>query len=126
MRGNVLDLAVGVVLGGAFSSIITSLVNDIIMPLLSIILGRINIANLKLSIPVPGSADIVLTYGAFLQSVLNFIAIALSLFFFIKFVNNAKDMLHPKEEVEEEIVEPTKSEELLAEIRDLLKKQNEA
>jgi large conductance mechanosensitive channel len=126
MRGNVLDLAVGVVLGGAFSSIITSLVNDIIMPLLSIILGRINIANLKLTIPVPGSADIVLTYGAFLQSVLNFIAIALSLFFFIKFVNNAKDMLHPKEEVEEEIVEPTKSEELLAEIRDLLKKQNEA
>lgn len=125
-KGNVLDMAVGVVLGGAFSAIIASLVKDIIMPLLSIILGRINIANLRFTIPgLFGSSPIVLTYGAFLQSVLNFLAIALALFLCIKFVNRAKDRLHPKKESAETktAAELTKSEILLTEIRDLLKEQ---
>ncbi len=126
MRGNVLDLAVGVVLGGAFSAIITSLVDDIIMPLLSIILGRINIADLKVTIPgFSGSSAIVLTYGSFLQAVINFIAIAFALFIFIRFINNARERLHPKDEkAEEEMEEPTKSEVLLTEIRDLIKERS--
>lgn len=99
-RGNVLDMAVGVVLGGAFSAIIASLVKDIIMPFLSILLGRINIANLRFTIPgLFGSSAIVLTYGAFLQSVLNFFAIAFALFLCIKFVNRAKEKLSPKKEL---------------------------
>lgn len=127
MKGNVLDMAVGVVLGGAFSAIIASLVKDIIMPLLSMILGRINIANLQFTIPgLFGSSAIVLTYGAFLQSVINFLAIALALFLFIKGINTAKEKLRHKEEAEkaEEKIELTQSELLLTEIRDLLKDQN--
>ena len=126
MKGNVLDMAVGVVLGGAFSAIITSLVKDILMPLLSIVIGRINISNLQFTIPgLFGSPDIVLTYGAFLQSVINFLSIALALFICLKFLNRAKDRLHKNEAVEEE-KEPelSKSEELLAEIRDLLKSRD--
>ncbi len=126
MKGNVLDMAVGVVLGGAFSAIIASLVKDIIMPLLSIILGRVNIANLQLTIPgLFGSSAIVLTYGAFLQSVINFLSIALALFVCIKGINKAKDKLNHKKEIEEaeEKIELTKSEALLSEIRDLLKSQ---
>lgn len=127
MKGNVLDMAVGVVLGGAFSTIIASLVKDIIMPLLSIILGRINIANLQFTIPgLLGSSAIVLTYGAFLQAVINFFAIAFALFVCIKGINKAKDKLNRKKEIEEEAekIEPTKSEVLLTEIRDLLKDQS--
>jgi large conductance mechanosensitive channel len=126
MKGNVLDMAVGVVLGGAFSAIITSLVKDILMPLLSIVIGRINISNLQFTIPgLFGSPDIVLTYGAFLQSVINFLSIALALFICLKFLNRAKDRLHKSEAVEKE-KEPelSKSEELLAEIRDLLKSRD--
>lgn len=126
-RGNVLDMAVGVVLGGAFSAIIASLVKDIIMPFLSILLGRINIANLRFTIPgLFGSSAIVLTYGAFLQSVLNFFAIAFALFLCIKFVNRAKEKLSPQKRAApaEEKAELTQSEILLTEIRDLLKSQN--
>ena len=126
-KGNVLDMAVGVVLGGAFSAIIASLVKDILMPILSIILGRINIANLRLVIPgVLGSLPITLTYGAFLQAVINFFAIALALFLCVKFINKAKDRLHFKKEAAEaeEKIELTQSEALLTEIRDLLKKQD--
>ena len=127
MKGNVLDMAIGVVLGGAFSTIVASLVKDIIMPLLSMILGRINIANLQLAIPgLFGSSAIVLTYGAFLQSVINFLAIAFALFLCIKGINKAKNKLNHKREMEEEAekIEPTKSEVLLTEIRDLLRNQD--
>ena len=87
---------------------------------------RINISNLQFTIPgLFGSPDIVLTYGAFLQSVINFLSIALALFICLKFLNRAKDRLHKNEAVEEE-KEPelSKSEELLAEIRDLLKSRD--
>ena len=123
MRGNVLDLAVGVVLGGAFNSIISSFVKDIIMPLLSIILGRINVAGLSLTIPgLFGSADIVLTYGLFVQAVINFFVIALAVFICIKFINRMKDRFKGSESGagSEEKAALSKSEELLTEIRDLL------
>lgn len=127
MKGNVLDMAIGVVLGGAFSAIVTSLVKDIIMPLLSIILGRINIANLRFTIPgLFGSSDIVLTYGSFLQTVINFLAIAFALFVCVKGINKTKDTLNHKKKIEEEAakIELSKSELLLTEIRDLLKNQS--
>lgn len=111
MKGNVLDLAVAVVIGAAFGKIITSLVDDIITPLLGIVLGGINFSGLSIRV---GSANIM--YGSFIQQVIDFLIIAFCIFVLIKFVNNFKK---PKEELKEE----KKSEEieLLKEIRDLLK-----
>ena len=112
-RGNVLDLAVGVVIGGAFSSIVTSLVNDIIMPLVGIIIGGINFKGLVLKV-----ADAEILYGSFIQNVINFLIIAACIFTFIKIINKFN---RKKEEPKE--VKPVKSSDiiLLEEIRDLLK-----
>ena len=123
MKGNVIDLAVGVIIGGAFNAIISSLVKDIIMPLLSIILGRVNIADLKCTIPgLWGSQDITLTYGLFLQAVINFLIIAFSIFLMIKLLNKMHDKLSKdKEEKKPEPAAPSNTEVLLSEIRDLLK-----
>ena len=112
-KGNVLDLAVGVVIGGAFSSIVTSLVNDIIMPLVGIIIGGINFKGLVLKV-----ADAEILYGSFIQNVINFLIIAACIFTFIKIINKFN---RKKEEPKE--VKPVKSADiiLLEEIRDLLK-----
>ena len=112
-KGNVLDLAVGVVIGGAFSSIVTSLVNDIIMPLVGIIIGGINFKGLVLKV-----ADAEILYGSFIQNVINFLIIAACIFSFIKIINKFN---RKKEEPKE--VKPVKSADiiLLEEIRDLLK-----
>lgn len=113
-RGNVVDLAVAVVIGGAFSSIVNSLVNDMIMPLIGVIIGGINFRGLTLRV---GNATIL--YGSFLQNVINFLIIAFAIFMLVKFINK---FFKKKEEVKEEV--PVKSDEviLLEEIRDLLKK----
>jgi large conductance mechanosensitive channel len=125
MKGNVIDLAVGVIIGSAFNAIISSLVKDIIMPLLSMILGRINIADLKFVIPgLLGSADITLTYGLFLQAVINFVIIALSIFITIKVLNRMQRKLSKKSTPAEETAAPTSTEMLLTEIRDLLKESH--
>ena len=116
-KGNVVDLAVGVVIGGAFGKIVTSLVNDVIMPLIGILLGGVDFKGL--SYPV-GKAT--LKYGAFIQTVFDFFIIAFSIFMFIKLFN--KLTFKKEEEKVEEIPEPTKEEVLLSEIRDLLKQQN--
>ncbi len=117
VKGNAVDLAIGVIIGSAFSAIVTSLVKDILMPLLSIVIGHINIAGLKFTIPgFLGSPSIVLSYGVFLQAVLNFFIIALCIFFMIKGLNH----LHQKEEKKEE-AKPDPSLAVLTEIRDLLK-----
>ena len=124
MKGNVIDLAVGVIIGGAFNAIISSLVKDIIMPLLGIIQGRINIADLKFVIHgLLGSADIILSYGVFLQAVINFVIIALSIFLMVKMMNKMHEKWSKKDASAqvEEVAIATKSEELLVEIRDLLK-----
>ena len=118
LKGNVLDMAVGVIIGGAFSTIVKSLVDDIIMPLLGMILGRINIASLALTIPNPlGGKAVSLAYGAFLQNVLNFFFIALAVFCIVKAANtvNKKSEEKPKDP------KPTKEEILLTEIRDALR-----
>ena len=116
-KGNVLDLAIGVIIGGAFSSIVTSLVNNIFTPLFGIVLGGLNFS--KLSIKV-GDAEIL--YGAFIQSVVDFLLVALCLFIFIKIINKARSFSKKKKE-EEVVAEETPADiKLLEEIRDLLKK----
>lgn len=119
LKGNVIDLAVGVIIGGAFGKIVSSVVDDIIMPLLGIILGRIDLTSLKLVIkPAAGDvAELSLKYGQFLQSVIDFLIIALSIFFIMKVLLSFKK----KEEEKPKKPEPSKEELLLTEIRDLLK-----
>ena len=116
-KGNVIDLAVGVVIGGAFGKIVTSLVDNIIMPLVGLICGGINFASLHVKVK-----DAVIYYGIFIQNVVDFLIVAFCIFIVIKFINK----LNKKKAKEEEKVEaPKKSDEvlLLEEIRDLLKKR---
>ena len=99
MRGNVLDLAVGVIVGGAFTAIVNSLVNDIFMPVLSLITGGFDIAGMSVSFGVGDNAA-TLNYGAFLSAVINFLLIALVIFCIIKAMNTAKDKMLKKQEEE--------------------------
>ncbi|MGN4423996.1 large conductance mechanosensitive channel protein MscL [Bacillus cereus group sp. MYBK30-1] len=116
-KGNVVDLAVGVVIGAAFGKIVSSLVKDIITPLLGMIMGGVDFTDLKLTF---GKSSIM--YGNFIQTIFDFLIIAASIFVFIKVFNTLTSK--KEEEKEEEIPEPTKEEALLGEIRDLLKQQN--
>ena len=117
-RGNVIDLAVGVIVGGAFGKIVSSLVNDILMPLIGICLGGLDFGGLTLKI---GSASI--NYGMFIQNIVDFLIIAFCIFVFIKLINKIARHEDKKEKEEEN----KKSEEviLLEEIRDLLKKEKD-
>lgn len=117
MRGNVMDLAVGVIIGGAFSSITNSLINDIIMPLIGIFVSEASFADLSFNI---GQA--VITYGNFIQAVINFVILAFVVFCMIKAVNKVSGK---KEEPAPPPPppEPSNEEKLLMEIRDLLKKK---
>ena len=117
-KGNVLDLAVGVVMGSAFSGIVTSLVNDIIMPFVGLLIGGIDFSGMKATV---GKASIM--YGNFIQNIVNFLIIALSIFMFIKFINRISKKVKKEEEKEaEQKVDPQTK--LLEEIRDELKKSN--
>ena len=98
-RGNVMDMAVGVIIGGAFTAIVNSLVNDIFMPLLSLITGGFDIAGMSVSFGVGDNAA-TLNYGAFLSAVINFLLIALVIFCIIKAMNTAKDKMLKKQEEE--------------------------
>ena len=121
-KGNVIDLAVGVIIGGAFGKIVSSLVNDILMPIIGAIIGGIDFSNLSITI---GKAKI--TYGIFIQNVIDFLIIAFCIFIFIRAINKLTDMTHKfekgkkkdKEEEKEEIQETELS--ILKEIRDELK-----
>lgn len=115
MRGNVLDLAVAVIIGAAFGAIITSLVNDIIMPLIGILMGGVDFSGLAVQV---GSATV--TYGNFIQAIINFLIIALALFLVIK---GANSVMRKKAEAPVPPA-PTAEEKLLTEIRDLLAVQN--
>ena len=129
MKGNVMDMAIGVVIGGAFGKIVTSLVGDIIMPILGTLTAGADFTSLKLvlspavvengQVITPESA---IAYGAFLQNVLDFFIIAFSIFLCIKLINKAHDRL-VKKNAEEEAPAPAgpTTEELLTEIRDYLK-----
>ena len=111
-RGNVLDLAVGVIVGGAFSSIVTSLVNNIFTPIIGLIVGGVDFSSLSITF-----RDTKIMYGAFIQSVIDFLIVAFCLFIVVKAVNK---VTHKREE---KTAKPTKSDELktLEEIRDILK-----
>ena len=118
-KGNVVDLAVGVIIGGAFGKIVTSLVDDIIMPVIGIILGKVNFTTLKLVIaPAEGDkAEVAILYGNFIQNIVNFLIMAFAIFLMVKAINK---MRKPAATVEAP-AEPTKEEVLLSEIRDILK-----
>lgn len=120
-RGNVIDLAVGVIMGGAFGKIVTSLVNDLIMPLVGAIFGGINFTNLSITIK-----DSKIMYGNFIQNVVDFLIVAVCIFIMVKLVNKLNNIHKKKEEVKEEKKEEIKKNDevlLLEEIRDLLKKE---
>lgn len=120
LKGNVIDLAVGVVIGGAFGKIVASLVNDLLMPVLGMILGDVNFSELKYIIePAAGDVpELAIRYGAFMQSLLDFVIIAFSIFFVIRMINR---MMIKKAVEEAAPAAPSNQEVLLTEIRDLLK-----
>lgn len=132
-KGNVIDMAVGVVIGSAFSKIVTSVVNDLIMPVFGAVTAGADFTSLKivLSQAVLNEAgevvtpEAAITYGNLIQNVVDFLLIALSLFIFVSFINKAKERMAKKEEVAPapEAPKGPTQEELLAEIRDLLKNQ---
>ena len=122
MRGNVLDMAVGVVIGGAFGKITTSLVNDIIMPLISMLTGGIDFSSWKwvLKAAEGDAAEVAVNFGSFVAVVLDFIIIAFAVFCMVKAINKFHKK---KEEAPAAPPEPSAEEKLLTEIRDLLKEK---
>lgn len=129
MRGNVVDLAVGVIIGGAFGKIVASLVADVIMPPIGLLVGGVNFTDLKLEMKpaevIDGveKAAVTLNYGSFLQVTFDFIIVAFAIFMFIKLINkmNRKKVEAPAAPAPPPA--PTKEEVLLAEIRDILKEK---
>jgi large conductance mechanosensitive channel len=115
-RGNVVDLAVAVIIGGAFGAIITSLVNDIIMPLVGVLLGGIDFAGLWVQV-----GDATVMYGSFIQATVNFLIIAFVLFLVLRGYNR---MQKKEEEAPAPPPQPSPEEKLLAEIRDLLRERS--
>jgi large conductance mechanosensitive channel len=116
-RGNVIDLAIGVVIGSAFGKIVSSLVNDVIMPLFGLITGRVDLS--KLVIPLQG--NITLKIGSFIQSVIDFLIITFAIFMAVKAINTLKRRLEKQAEAAAPEPKPSKTEELLEEIRDILR-----
>ena len=132
MKGNVVDMAVGVIIGAAFGKIVTSLVNDVIMPVIGVLTGGVNFSDKKWIIQqavADGETivtpEVAVTWGAFVQTVIDFIIIAFCIFVAIKFMNKLKRAPEPAPAPEPEAPAPTQ-EELLTEIRDLLKKEVES
>jgi len=122
MKGSVVDLAVGVIIGGAFGKIVTSFVNDVLMPPLGVLLGGVDFKDYKATLieAVGDKAAVTINYGMFIQNVIDFLIIAMAIFLAIKAMNSAK-----KKEVEAPAAPPAPSaqETLLSEIRDLLKEK---
>jgi large conductance mechanosensitive channel len=120
MKGSVLDLAVGVVIGAAFGKIVASLVGDVIMPPLGLVIGNINFTDLAVHIGTdPKGKEVLLKYGAFVQTIFEFLIIALVLFMIIKGLNRLKRPPPPQSPA---APPPTRTEQLLEEIRDQLAK----
>lgn len=136
MRGNVVDMAVGVIIGAAFGKIVSSLVDDIIMPVIGVVTGGMNFTDLKWVIQkgVTDAAsgavitpEVTMNWGTWVQTIVDFLIVAVCIFFMVKFINQ----LSRKRKAEEAAPapapdpEPTKEEQLLTQIRDLLKEQNQ-
>lgn len=139
-KGNVMDMAVGLVTGSAFTAIVTSLVNDVIMPAIGVLVGGINFADLKIVLKeavaetetTPAVAEVAIKYGSFIQAIVNFLIVAFVIFLVVKAMNKmraAAEARKAAEEAPEEPAEEPAPEEpsadivLLTEIRDLLKKE---
>lgn len=122
-RGNVVDLAVGLLIGTSFGKIVSSLVNDIIMPPIGMIIGRVNFSELKYVIveKTETANEVAIYYGAFLQTIFDFLLIGFSVFVIVKIINKLSFKKEKEVEMEEEVIPPTKQELLLEEIRDLLR-----
>ena len=131
-RGNVMDMAVGVVVGGAFTAIVNSLVGDIINPLIGKLFGGVDLSAAKVVLTAAdeetGIAEVAIRYGAMIQAILNFLIVALCVFAVVRFINRLKDKMKKEEEEaaeeekEEEPAEPSEEVLLLREIRDSLQK----
>lgn len=111
-KGNIMDMAVGVIIGSAFGKIVTSLVDNILMPLIGILIGGLDFTNLSFKVK-----DATIEYGIFIQNIVDFLIVALCIFFVIKFLSKFKK----KEEVKEEVPQVDEKTELLKEIRDIVK-----
>jgi large conductance mechanosensitive channel len=120
VKGNMIDMAVGIIIGAAFGKLITSLVNDIIMPPLGQLIGGVNFSDLKVVIgsPIPGRDPATLNYGTFIQVVFDFLIVAFAIFMVVKAINKMK---RKQEAAPAAPAAPTKDQLLLTEIRDLLK-----
>ena len=134
MKGNVMDMAIGVIIGGAFGKIVTSLVNDLLMPLVGALIGNVDFTTLSVTLrPAVMEGEevlkeaVTLNYGNFIQTTVDFLIVALCIFGMIKLINKASNMVKkPVEETPAEPApapEPTAEEKLLTEIRDLLKEK---
>ncbi len=130
VKGNVVDLAVAVIIGGAFGKIVSSLVADIVMPAIGVIVGGLNFTNLKIVLKgatvgakgIAPSPAIIMNVGIFIQNIFDFLIIAVSIFFMVKLIGKIKNRLVKEEEKEEKLApSPTEDQKLLMEIRDLLK-----
>lgn len=119
VRGNVIDMAVGVVVGAAFGKIVSSIVADVIMPPIGVLLGGVNFSDLAFTIKeaAAGAPAVVIAYGKFIQTIIDFTIIAFAIFMVVRLINSLK------KKAEEAPVAPSNQEVLLTEIRDLLKKQ---
>lgn len=124
VKGNAIDMAVGVIIGGAFGKIVSSIVDDLIMPPIGWLIGGVDFKELSLKLPavIEGQAEVSINYGNFIQTVLDFLIIALCVFMLVRLLMKLKKEEAPVEEAPAPPAGPTQ-EELLAEIRDLLKKQ---
>ncbi|MBR5389367.1 large-conductance mechanosensitive channel protein MscL [Candidatus Saccharibacteria bacterium] len=126
-RGSVTDLAVGIIIGGAFTAIVTSLVNDVVMPVVSMIIGGFDFSSLKLTIPayIEGIEPATINYGNFIQAVVNFLIIGFVIFLMVRGLNRMKKKATPAP-VEDKANAKAEEDQtaVLKEIRDLLKKQN--
>ena len=121
VKGNMIDMAVGIVIGAAFGKVVSSLVADILMPPLGLLIGEISFSKLAVQIGTNAAGKpVMLTYGRFVQAIVDFLLIALAIFFLVKVINKLK---RPAPAVAPPPPPPTKSEALLGEIRDLLAKR---
>jgi large conductance mechanosensitive channel len=123
VKGNVVDMAVGIIIGAAFGKIVSSFVGDVIMPPLGLAIGGVDFSNLALTLKegaADGTGAVTINYGKFIQTVFDFVIVAFAIFIAVKAINNLK-----KKEAEAPAAPPppTRDQELLAEIRDLLKKR---
>ena len=132
VKGNAVDMAVGVIIGGAFGKIVSSIVNDIIMPPIGWLIGGVNFSDLKFELPSVHIAGetmqaATINYGTFIQTIIDFVIIAFCVFMLVKGINKLSSIKKKEEEKKTEAApeepKPTNEEVLLAEIRDLLKNQ---